>query len=665
MALPRLTLIGFVLLFVLLAYRASRPAERPAPRSPADATALSGRRPLPLTAPLPLVAHIASGGQASVESLSLAPQPGPEQPTAAAPRPAAAALVGQPLPNCSVVFFHHLEKTGGTTLRSILQRHAQLGEFDFVSFVNRFDKLQLQMVLHRLHTLLDEPGGLANLRLAVEIHIGGHLRHPYFTAYTLPDLLLLRSLLRARGCRCHLVTLLRHPLLHHLSWHYHFCNHRVPLCFWRNPPDCQTRLALGLTCHDGPHLDALTEEHERSVSFMWGAFDLVGVTELFDEFVLRLTDLVGLQRPAYRSQIVASHTLSRQQAQRNWTALTCAQLLVKQPSDLMGLIAARMAGSAKNAANHRRNNGGSSTGGPRGHMECRGYGPCLVPGKPENMRSVDMVYEEASCAPVTPLDVLRRACGGMGVDERTYRHARHTFEASLQKAGSESGNGAHFVPITEARVALLRAAGVALNARADQQRETSVRTLEQLSGSHLEHKYTSSSGGGVPWVVDEHHNWYLPHERARFSCERCSGDVVPEKDLLGCWPLWPQFAPDEIVYRCNRTWTADPGLHEPRRFKKRDGGNTPMPCWRTCWTPVALRPHAPVAGTLPLPRGADYRPHCTAACRTETRPAWQWRAAWEAQLRGFVEGHPEGREWRSTMQFVTPFPKDDFIWNVY
>ena len=94
--------------------------------------------------------------------------------TSAAPLPAPL-LVQQALPKCSVVFFHHLEKTGGTTLRSILQRHAQFGDFDFISFVNRFDKLQLQMVLHRLHTLLDEPNGLSNLRLAVEIHIGGHL----------------------------------------------------------------------------------------------------------------------------------------------------------------------------------------------------------------------------------------------------------------------------------------------------------------------------------------------------------------------------------------------------------------------------------------------------------------------------------------------------------
>lgn len=137
-----------------------------------------------------------------------------------------ARLVHQPLPRCSVLFFHHVEKTGGTTLRSILQRHAQRGEFDLVSFVNRFDKLQLQMVIHRLHSLLEMPGGLDDLRLAVEIHIGAHITHPYFSMYTYPDLLLLRSLLRARGCRCNLVTLVRHPLLMHLSWHY---VSRVPL----------------------------------------------------------------------------------------------------------------------------------------------------------------------------------------------------------------------------------------------------------------------------------------------------------------------------------------------------------------------------------------------------------------------------------------------------
>ena len=125
---------------------------------------------------------------------------------------------------------------------------------------------------------------------------------------------------------------------------------------------------------------------------------------LSPQFAIRLTDLIGLQRPAYRSQIVAAHTLSRQMAQRNWTALTCKQLLAAPPSDLMGLISARMEGSAKNAAGHKQRNGRSSTGGPSGHMECRGYGPCLVEGVPERARAVDMVYDPSACAKATPIE---------------------------------------------------------------------------------------------------------------------------------------------------------------------------------------------------------------------------------------------------------------------
>ena len=529
-----------------------------------------------------------------------------------------AALV--PLPRCSVVFFHHLEKTGGTTLRSILQRHAQLGEFDLISFVNRFDKLSLQIVLHRLHTLVEMPGTsqLDGLRLAVEIHIGGHMSHPYFNMYSLPDLLFLRSLLRAKGCRCNLVTLLRHPLLHHLSWHYHFCNHRVPLCFWRNPPDCEARLAMGLTCHDGPHLQALTPSHERAVRFMWEKFDLVGVVELFDEFVLSLSDLVGLRHPAYRMQIVASETLSRQQALRNWTSRTCASLVASPPADLMSLIIARMRGSASNAKNHLLRNGGSSTGGPRGHMECRGYGPCVVEGVDEHQRAVDMRFDEVKCAAVSAEEVLRRACENVAIDERLYLAARREFEARGDSGSGDSSSGGGMdgggmdgggsgtsgrsaaaasltraradeaASVTRARVTKLREAGVALAARADAQKAMPLQLLEALSGTQLRREYVQTSGGGVPWSVNEREPWYLAqrdrtrsheiardrtrsheiarfsceplgaacmhvlitapspahrylaHERARFSCVECSGDVVPEKDLLGCWPLWTQ-----------------------------------------------------------------------------------------------------------------------------
>lgn len=41
-------------------------------------------------------------------------------------------LSGEALPECSLVFFFHIVKTGGTTLRSVLQRNAQLGDFEYV-----------------------------------------------------------------------------------------------------------------------------------------------------------------------------------------------------------------------------------------------------------------------------------------------------------------------------------------------------------------------------------------------------------------------------------------------------------------------------------------------------------------------------------------------------
>ena len=126
-----------------------------------------------------------------------------------------------------------------------------------------------------------------------------------------------------------------------------------------------------------------------------------------------------------------------------------------------GMIEARMAGSAKNAAMHRARNGGSSTGGPRGHMECRGYGPCLVAGVSDAARAVDMLYDAGKCAAVRPIDVLTRTCNGMEIDERLYLSARLSFERLLASSAPPAR--------TAARVAALRAAGVELNRRADAQ----------------------------------------------------------------------------------------------------------------------------------------------------------------------------------------------------
>ena len=103
-----------------------------------------------------------------------------------------------------------------------------------------------------------------------------------------------------------------------------------------------------------------------AVDHLWQLFDLVGVTELFDEFMLLLAELVGLRRPAYRMQTVSEHTLAHQQAQRQWTASTCAQLVAAPPEALRDLMAKRMAGSRENAARHRARMGRSSSRGALG-----------------------------------------------------------------------------------------------------------------------------------------------------------------------------------------------------------------------------------------------------------------------------------------------------------
>ena len=189
-------------------------------------------------------------------------------------------------------------------------------------------------------------------------------RYEQFLKYTLPDLLLLRSKLRAAGCRCNLVTLLRHPLLQHLSWHRHFVNERVPLCFWNSPHDCQSRMSMALACHGGPSVRPLTRDHRTAVQAMWDAFDLVGMTEHFDSFLVLLADLAGLQRPFYRIQLGTAETTAAREATRRWSARTCASLTADPPQALLEYIRKRMAATAKAAAGFRARKGKGDSRGP-------------------------------------------------------------------------------------------------------------------------------------------------------------------------------------------------------------------------------------------------------------------------------------------------------------
>lgn len=549
-----------------------------------------------------------------------------------------------------MVFFHHLEKTAGTTLRSILQRNAQLGHFDFISFINRYNKLHFQMVTHRLDSLASQGGAaLKGVRLAVEIHIGGG-GYEHFIKYTMPDLLLLRKKLRGAGCRCNLVTLLRHPLTAHMSWHHHFVNQRVPLCFWNSPYDCQARMSIALACHGGPSVRPLTESHLKAISQMWKSFDLVGVTEYFDEFVVLLRTLVGLPSIAYRSQLTTKKTTEARQAAQAWTRRSCASLTADPPDELISYIRRRMDTSASAAAENRRRRGKGDSHGPPGMMDCAGYGPCEVPGLSEVEKRGYQWYEEAKCAAVTPQQVLARLCARMATDEPLYNEARRNFDERLRDAGEALA----------AEVAELRTAGVELTRRADAQAARPAADLERESGVRLSRSYRQMLGGGdrkpVPWVVDEFAPWYRPNERARYSCANCTGDVVPEFDLGGCWPLWPQFGPDEMRYMCTRRWTADPGHNLPNAFLQ-PGSTKPMPCWQTCWAPLKGSGAA----------GHGDAPHCTAPCPEPAgaEPAVAWRQRWDRELAAFLAAPGEGQELTRLTQFIHPMRSTSFMWGIF
>ena len=219
---------------------------------------------------------------------------------------------------------------------------------------------------------------------------------------------------------------------------------------------------------------------------------------------------------------------------------------------------------------------------------------------------------------------------GLKLDERVYFSARQRFDALV---------AAH-APSLRRRVDALRAANQALSERAEAQAAESIKLLEVASGTTLQRHYKQGL-----WVVDERASWYKPHERARFSCVNCSGDVVPEFDFGGCWPLWTQFAPDELALQCSRKWTADPGDHKTavQLYRVR---NEPLPCWQTCWRPINRSSSAAV-----MWRGNDsysrLLQHCTARCPSAIPGAVgarDWWDTWKAAVRDLEATSEEARE---------------------
>ena len=147
--------------------------------------------------------------------------------------------------------------------------------------------------------------------------------------------------------------------------------------------------------------------------------------------------------------------------------------------------------------------------------------------------------------------------------------------------------------------------------------------------------------------------WQRSSPTARLSCKDCVGDVVPEFDLGGCWPLWPQFAPDELQFECKRNWTIPPeyGRKQHRDREVPPVFDAPLACWRTCWTPIVADR---ATGKVRPTGGATF---CNPACPEPGSAAKpdQWRATWDKGLAEWKASSTVGREFA---QLETLFKAD-------
>jgi len=106
----------------------------------------------------------------------------------------------EPPPQCSLLFFWHVVKTAGTTMRTVLQRQAQLGEFEYI-YSDTVMKPRWQLIMHQLSQ------HIAPRRIIVELHSEWGLGASFFA-----DVTQLRAMYEPIGCRVTLGTVLRHPI---------------------------------------------------------------------------------------------------------------------------------------------------------------------------------------------------------------------------------------------------------------------------------------------------------------------------------------------------------------------------------------------------------------------------------------------------------------------
>ena len=416
---------------------------------------------------------------------------------------------------------------------------------------------------------------------------------------------------------------------------------------------------------------------------MWRLFDLVGVTEMFDEFVLLLGGAAAA-RPPPRARPRHVRDLSHRRPGRAAALGVLAFLPPRARPRHVRDLSHRRPGRAAALGVPR------AAGGPRDGDRDGAAAAALVGAAVRQARGAPAARPAAACreeaqrvaragrpaeAADGVLDVRLLAARRGGVEQQLgpvrprrvrgrERHAGATTRRPPPTSPTTRPRPAHRLPRTGPRAALwpcvgrrarlprrprpvqAAARGAFLSAtqrlHGSSQLTSAVCRKARLSTAQLGRrlKKLSASNEALSARAVRQERKLRGARSALASCVGCSGDVVPEFDLGGCWPLWEQFAPDERRFQCSRTWTTDPAYRDPavrpgyrekppvlhtpmvcgRTRGRRRGGQglfTPskcaQACWRTCWTPTGLvaanemRHRTHVSCTVP-PRGSCHAP---------------------------------------------------------
>ncbi len=543
------------------------------------------------------------------------------------------------LPQCSILFFFHIVKTAGTTMRTVLQRQAQLGDFEYV-YTDTTKKPRWQLIMHQLSHKV------AARRIIIELHSEWGLPRSFFA-----DVRRIRRLYEPLGCRVTLGTVLRHPFTFYLSWFNWRASNYLPLCMWDPPRDPQSRQLLGWGL---PFvMDSTPNERggrrmaipPASVRSVLAHFDVVGLTERFDESLLALGAASGMRHLGY-ARLAANNKpkhpgLAKKVLEAVLQDLGIASLKLPVAVDATrgGRFQRRRANNtaASAAADAEPDRAWSAAAAGaiqeldqeslRYSLERSGIGrkpkpdkadcnfyPCLAP-----LKRADGVLRADLCAGVSGEELLTRMLEKTATDRALHAEAvrrldRTLGELAANRAGASAEGAAVSLSLADG-LARIRAA----SADVERRRVDAVGDHGQkLCGVRL---------CGSPLR----------------SCVGCEPNPVP--GLEPCWPSWEdQFSPDEQKVFCKRSMTF-PGYDAAEIKARLYPKVKPIPCWQTCWEtmqPNASGPHSrspscladgapdPGPGGLPGPSCAGREVYCTPSCATPLRDSLaEFWADWE------------------------------------